>query len=75
MITPTHSEKLLRKLAELPEPCREEIRELAQKIVNKMLAQPREAVKRAARHGEWENYARVVHDLFGFDRKDRDQEP
>lgn len=63
------------KLAELPEPCREEIRELAQKIVNKMLAQPREAVKRAARHGEWENYARVVHDLFGFDRKNRDQEP
>ncbi|MEI7437149.1 MAG: glutamyl-tRNA reductase, partial [bacterium] len=57
------------KLAALPEPCREEIIVLAQKIVNKMLAQPREAVKRAARNGEWEAYARVVNDLFGFDKK------
>jgi glutamyl-tRNA reductase len=57
------------KLASLPEPSREEIRALAQKIVNKMLAEPREALKRAARNGEWEQYARVVNDLFGFDRK------
>ncbi len=59
------------KLAALPEPCREEIRALAQKIVGKMLAQPREAVKRAARNGELEDYARVVNDLFGFDAKDQ----
>jgi glutamyl-tRNA reductase len=58
------------RLASLPEPCREEIRVLAQKIVNKMLAQPREALKRAARNGEWDDYARVVNELFGFDRKD-----
>jgi glutamyl-tRNA reductase len=54
------------KLSTLPEPTREEIRVMAQKIVNKMLAEPREALKRAARNGEWEQYARVVNDLFGF---------
>jgi glutamyl-tRNA reductase len=54
------------KLSSLPEPSREEIRVMAQKIVNKMLAEPREALKRAARNGEWEQYARVVNDLFGF---------
>jgi len=58
------------RLASLPEPSREEIRELAQKIVNKMLAEPREALKRAAKNGELDNYVRVVNDLFGFDRKD-----
>ncbi|MEI6515913.1 MAG: glutamyl-tRNA reductase [bacterium] len=56
------------KLAALPEPSREEIRVLAQKIVNKMLAEPREALKRAAHNGEWELYARVVNDLFGFEK-------
>jgi glutamyl-tRNA reductase len=58
------------RLAALPEPSREEIRALAQKIVNKMLAEPREALKRAARNGAWDDTARVVNDLFGFDRKD-----
>ncbi|MEI7903651.1 MAG: glutamyl-tRNA reductase [bacterium] len=57
------------RLAALPEPSREEIRTLAQKIVNKMLAEPREALKRAAKNSEWDTYARVVNDLFGFDRK------
>ena len=57
------------RLAGLPEPSREEIRELARKIVGKMLAEPREALKRAAKNGELENYERVVNDLFGFDRK------
>jgi glutamyl-tRNA reductase len=60
------------KLAALPEPCKEEIRALAQKIVARMLAEPREAVKRASRNGDWQTYAKVVHDLFGFDRKDQD---
>lgn len=62
------------KLAGLPEPSREEIRILAQKIVNKMLAEPREALKRAARNGEWEQYSRVVNDLFGFDKQKEDEE-
>jgi glutamyl-tRNA reductase len=62
------------RLAALPEPSREEIRELAQKIVNKMLAEPREALKRAAKNSEWDHYARVVNDLFGFDRQDAQPE-
>jgi glutamyl-tRNA reductase len=61
-------------LAVLPEASREEIRELAQKIVNKMLAEPREALKRAAKGSEWDHYARVVNDLFGFDRQDAKSE-
>ena len=63
------------KLATLPEPCREEIRTLARKIVNKMLAEPREALKRAARNGEWDAYARVANDLFGFNRPEPEAEP
>jgi glutamyl-tRNA reductase len=54
------------KLASLPESSREEIRELTGKIVAKMLAEPRAAVKRAAKNGDWEQYARMVNDLFGF---------
>lgn len=61
------------KLAHLPEPAREEIRELARKVVSKMLAEPREALKRASRNGEWDQYARVTSDLFGFSRE-QDQE-
>jgi glutamyl-tRNA reductase len=57
------------KLAALPEATRDEIHALAQKIVNKMLAEPRESLKRAARNGNWETHARVANDLFGFDKK------
>ncbi|MEI6166033.1 MAG: glutamyl-tRNA reductase [bacterium] len=58
------------RLAGLPEPSQEEVREMARKIVAKLLAEPREALKRAAKKGELDNYVRVVNDLFGFDRKD-----
>ncbi|MEI8140900.1 MAG: hypothetical protein WCI03_13665, partial [bacterium] len=58
------------RLAGLPEPSREEIREMARKIVAKLLAEPREALKRAAKKGELDSYVRVVNDLFGFDRED-----
>jgi glutamyl-tRNA reductase len=58
------------RLAGLPEPSREEIREMAGKIVAKLLAEPREALKRAAKNGELDRYVRVVNDLFGFDRED-----
>jgi len=58
------------RLAGLPEPSQEDIRELARKIVAKMLAEPREALKRAAKKGELDDYVRVVNDLFGFDRKE-----
>lgn len=59
------------RLAGLSEPGREEVRELARKIVAKLLAEPREALKRAAKKGELDDYMRVVNDLFGFDRKDK----
>jgi glutamyl-tRNA reductase len=59
------------RLAGLPEPSREEIRDMARKIVAKMLAEPREALKRAAKNGELDGYIRVVNDLFGFDRQDK----
>lgn len=58
-------------LSGLSEPSREEVREMARKIVAKMLAEPREALKRAAKKGELDSYVRVVNDLFGFDRKDK----
>lgn len=52
------------KMAALPKATREEVRAIAQKVVAKMLAGPREALKRAARNGEWAEYARVAGDLF-----------
>lgn len=54
------------KLTALPEETREEIRAIAQKVVAKMLANPREALKRAAKNGRWNEYADVVNDLFAF---------
>lgn len=59
------------RLAGLSEPGREEVHELARKIAAKLLAEPREALKRAAKRGELDNYIRVVNDLFGFDGKDK----
>jgi glutamyl-tRNA reductase len=54
------------ELAGLPASAREEIRVLANRIVNRMLAEPRRALRRAAGTAAWEDYARVVNDLFGF---------
>ena len=61
-------------LATLPEPCREEIRALAQRVAHKMLSRPREAVKEATRNGSWDEYVRVVDDVFGFNRKEDKKE-
>ncbi|MEI8243273.1 MAG: glutamyl-tRNA reductase [bacterium] len=60
------------KLAALPEPCKEEIRELARKIVSKMLAAPRETLRQAAKDGEWEAYAKIAPRLLGLDRKEEE---
>lgn len=57
------------KMAALPEETRADVRVVAQMVVGKMLAGPRAALKRAARNGQWEEYTRVVSDLFDF--KDR----
>jgi len=56
------------KLAALPEPCKAEIRELAQKIVNKMLAAPKETLRQAAKDGEWDAYETMATRLLGLDR-------
>ncbi len=57
------------KLAALPEPCKDEIRELAQKIVNKMLAAPKESLRHAAKNGELTAYEQMTTRIFGLDRK------
>lgn len=68
------------KIAALPEDAREELRVVAQKVVGKFLAEPREALKRAAKNGQWKEYVKVVDDLFQFnaqrgpDRKEDTQE-
>jgi glutamyl-tRNA reductase len=61
------------KLSSLPEPCRDEIETLVHKTVNKMLAAPREALKKAAKNGQWDEYARVARDLFDL-KNDSEQE-
>lgn len=62
------------KLAGLPEASKEEIRTLAQKIVNKMLAAPRKALREAARNGDWDSYAALAAQLLGLDEYGPDDE-
>ncbi|MCE9616663.1 MAG: glutamyl-tRNA reductase [Lentisphaerae bacterium] len=59
-------------LAALPEAGRAEIAEMADKLMRKLLAGPREALKTAARNGRWEEYERVTRDLFRLNRKPGD---
>ncbi len=59
-------------LSGLPEAGREEVAAMADKLVRKMLAQPRESLKAAARNGRWDEYARVARDLFRLDRDPRE---
>lgn len=56
-----------KQMACLPEAARKEVRELSRTLVRKLLAQPRAALKRAARSGQWDQYHRVASDLFGLD--------
>lgn len=61
------------KMSAIPEETREELRIVAEKAVGRLLMGPREALKRAAKNGQWEEYAKVVSDLFSFnDRRDDD---
>lgn len=55
-------------LAGLPEASKAEIRALAQRIANKLLAAPREALREAARNGEWDTYSKTAARLLGLDR-------
>jgi glutamyl-tRNA reductase len=49
--------------------CREAIRQMLQRTLNKMLAAPKTALHEAARNGAWEQYAATVRHLFDL-RKD-----
>ncbi len=46
--------------------CREEIRIMLQRTVNKMLASPKRALHGASRNGNWQRYAETVKHLFGM---------
>jgi glutamyl-tRNA reductase len=64
------------RLAGLPEPAKEDIREMARKIVSKMLAGPKNALQAAARNGRWDEYARMAEELLGLsEKKDDEQNP
>ena len=56
------------KMADLSDECREEIDAVVQATINKLLAEPRTALRRAAKNGQWQQYAEVVRDLFGFSK-------
>jgi len=62
------------KIASLPEECRDEMGIVVQKTLNRLLAEPRAALRRAARNGQWQEYAKVVRDLFGFDKEHNDRD-
>jgi glutamyl-tRNA reductase len=56
------------KMAALPEACREEVDAVVQATINKLLAEPRNALRRAAKNGQWQAYSEVARDLFGFNK-------
>jgi len=60
------------KLAEIPEETREELRIVAEKVAGRLLMGPRESLKKAARNGQWDDYARIVSDLFRLEDRDND---
>ncbi|NQT92896.1 MAG: hypothetical protein HQ559_09050, partial [Lentisphaerae bacterium] len=47
---------------------------LVEKTVNKMLANPRKALNRAARNGQWREYADIARDLFGLEKEHDDRD-
>jgi glutamyl-tRNA reductase len=53
-------------MAELPPAVRDEITNAVDGVLRKMLAAPRESMKAASHNGGWDEYARVVRDLFRF---------
>lgn len=62
------------KMSCLSEEAREELRTVAERAVGRLLVGPREALKQAAKNGHWNEYSKVVNDLFRFgDRRDGDK--
>ncbi len=46
---------------------REEIGELTRRAVNRILGEPRKALRRASKNGSWEDFSRVARDLFALE--------
>lgn len=60
-------------LASLPEAAKEAIRAMLGRTINRILASPKVAIKRAARNGHTDDYAKVVREIFGLNTtEDRD---
>ncbi len=54
---------------------REEIANLTRRAVNRILGEPRKALRRASRNGSWDEFSRVTRDMFGLESgKDLDEE-
>jgi glutamyl-tRNA reductase len=62
------------ELSSLPESSQGAIRELVQRISHRMLAGPRNAVRRGEQDGDHETFVQTVRHLFGHSRGNRDAE-
>jgi len=60
-------------LVSLPEPCRREIETLTHRIVNRILATPKIAIRQAARNGQGEEYKKILQHLFGFENSESEE--
>ncbi|NLX06072.1 MAG: glutamyl-tRNA reductase [Phycisphaerae bacterium] len=56
-------------LASLPEECREEIRQLLDRTINQLLANPKSALKQAAQNGQADHFAEIARKLFNLNDK------
>jgi len=57
------------ELASLPESARHEIRHTMHRIINRILAAPKHAIRDAAKNGHGEDYVRILRHLCGFDKE------
>ena len=62
------------RMAELPETCRNEIEMLVHRTVNKILASPRETLRKAEKNGQWAEYSKATKGLFGLEEEHYDRD-
>ncbi len=60
--------------ASLSDEQREEVASLLRRAVNRVLGEPRKALRRASRDGRWEEYAAIAREMFGLDEQPRDDQ-
>ncbi len=58
------------KMSTLPDDVHDEVRALVKSVARKLLANPRDVLKKASQNGEWDDYSRVAQSLFGFPADD-----